>query len=40
MSDGPPHLREGMARALADPDIPLVYNDKFREYSTFVVPVS
>lgn len=32
MSDDPPHLCEGMARALADPDIPLVYNDKFREY--------
>lgn len=32
MSDGPPHLCEGMERALADPDIPLVYNDKFREY--------
>jgi hypothetical protein len=33
MSDEPPHLCEGMVRVLADPDIPLVYNDKFREYS-------
>jgi hypothetical protein len=33
MSDEPPHLCKGMAQALADPDIPVVYFDKFREYS-------
>jgi hypothetical protein len=37
MSDDPPHLCEGMARALADPDIPLVYNDKFREYGITIL---
>jgi hypothetical protein len=33
VSDDPPHLCAGLAHALADPDIPLVYNDLFREYS-------
>jgi hypothetical protein len=36
MSDGPPHLCEDMVRALADPDVPLVYNDKLREYSILI----
>jgi hypothetical protein len=32
ISDEPSHICEGIASALADPDIPLVYDDKFREY--------
>jgi hypothetical protein len=36
ISDEPPHLCEGMARALADPDIPLAYDDKFCEYGILV----
>jgi hypothetical protein len=32
MSDEPPHLCEGKARVLADPNILLVYDDKLREY--------
>ncbi|SDJ32089.1 hypothetical protein SAMN05444157_2811 [Frankineae bacterium MT45] len=33
MSDEPPHMCEGMARALADLDVPVLYFDRFREYS-------
>jgi hypothetical protein len=32
----PPHLCEGMGRALADLDIPVVYNDKLREHSILI----
>jgi hypothetical protein len=43
MTDEPPqvsdeslHLCEGLVRAVADPDIPMAYNDMFRESGIFV----
>lgn len=37
MSASPPHYCEAIRIALADPDIPLSYNDRLREYSVAVL---